>query len=176
MDSKLNKLALAIGALVMAGGVIAATDTANMTVTATVENTCSIGPGAIAFGSALKLAVTAGAGTTGTTNDVDADSGTSVEVVCTNGASATITGNLGANAGAGTVRKMLSGTDLLAYQLYTSSARTTALDTTTGSIAHTGTGSNSNVTIFGRIAGSALAAAKKGSYTDTVALLVNYTP
>lgn len=172
--TKLSRFALAIGALaVTAGTALAATDSANLSVGATVQNACAIGPGTLSFGSNLALAVTAGAGTIGSTAAVDADSGTSVEVVCTLGATAAITGDFGANF-AGSVRKMISGTDLLTYELYTTTGRTTILNP--ASIAYTGTGANDNVAIFGRITGAALAAAKKGSYTDTVALTITYTP
>jgi spore coat protein U-like protein len=177
MNTKMSKLALAIGALVMAGGAMAATDTANLAVTATVVNNCAIGPGTLAFGSTLSRAVNSGLGTAGTTANVNADSGATVSIICTNGASATITGGLGLNAAAGTVRKMISGTDLLAYQLYTTAARTIALDTTTGSIPYTGTGSATTTTaIYGQILAADLNAAKKGSYSDTVALTLTYTP
>lgn len=173
MSTKISKLALAIS-LAVSGVAMAASDSADLAVTATVQTACAIGPGALSFGN-VAMAVTAGAGTIGSTGDVDADSGTSVEVVCTNGSSATVTGGNGLNYSSG--RRMLSGTvDYLGYELYTSSARTTALDTTTGSIAYTGTGADDTLTIYGRIPGSSLAAAKAGSYSDTVALSITYTP
>ncbi len=173
--AKMTKMALAIASLAIAGSSLAATDTANLTVGATVQNACAIGPGTLSFGTTLAMAVNAGAGTQGTTNNVDADSGTTVEIVCTTGASATVTAGLGTNP-AESVRKMISGADLLAYELYTASERTTVLDSASGSIAHTGTGANETVTIYGRILGADLAAAKAGTYADTVALTVNYTP
>jgi spore coat protein U-like protein len=173
MRKTMEKLALAVCAMSMGGMVMAANDSANLGVAATVENTCAIGPGTLGFGT-LRLGVTTGAGTVAPSN-VDKDSGTSVAVVCTNGASATIGGGLGANADSST-RRMISGTDHLPYQLYTSADRTTALDTSDGVIAYQGTGSSSFVTIYGRVAGTDLAAAPKGSYSDTVALTINYTP
>jgi len=173
MRKRMGKLALAVSAMTTGGVAMAATDSANLAVAATVENTCAIGPGTLGFGT-VRLGVTPGAGTVAASN-VDADSGTSVAVVCTNGAAATIGGDLGANA-LTTNRRMLSGTDYLPYQLYTSAARTTALDTSTGVIAYAGTGSSGSITIYGRIAGTDLAAAPKGSYSDTVALTINYTP
>lgn len=175
MNTKMSKLVVALGAVAVTGTSMAATDTANLAVSATVVNACAIGAGTLAFGS-LSLAVTAGAGTAGTTADVDADSGTSISIICTNGASAAITGDLGLNA-VGSVRKMISGSDLLTYELYTSNGRTTVLDTTTGSIAYTGTGSATTATaVYGRILGTNLAAAKKGTYADTVAMTITYTP
>lgn len=173
MNTKLNKLALVIGAMVMAGSAMAATDTANLAVGATVENACAISGGTLAFGT-LALEVNAGLGTVTAANH-DADSGTTISIVCTNGASAAITAGLGANA-AGSVRKMISGTDLLAYELYTDSGRGTVLDSTTGSISYTGTGATTtNKAIYGRITGAQLAAAKKGTYADTVAMTITYS-
>lgn len=174
MNTKFSKLALAIGALVMAGGAMAATDTANLGVGATVENACAIGAGTLGFGT-LALEVNAGLGTVTAANH-NADSGATISIVCTNGASAAITAGLGANA-AGSVRKMISGSDLLAYELYTDSGRGTVLDATTGSIAYTGTGAaTTDKAVYGRITGAQLAAAKKGSYADTVAMTITYTP
>ncbi|MDQ0586625.1 spore coat U domain-containing protein [Variovorax paradoxus] len=174
MNKKMIKVALAVGATVMAGASMAATEEANLTVGATVVNACAIGPGTLAFGGALSAAV-ASAGTAGTTADVDADSGTSISIICTNGASAAITGGGGANA-VGSVRNMLSGADLLPYELYTSSGRATVFNAT-NSIAYTGTGAATTTTaIYGRILGADLAAAKKGTYADTVAMTITYTP
>jgi spore coat protein U-like protein len=169
-----TKLALVIGAMVINGAAMAATDTADLAVSATVVNACAIGPGSLDFGS-LALEVNAGLGTVTGTNH-DADSAASISIVCTNGASAAITGGLGLNA-VGSVRKMISGSDLLAYELYTASNRSTVLDTTAGSIAYTGTGATTtDKAIYGRITSAQLAAAKKGTYADTVALTITYTP
>ena len=66
---------------------------------------------------------------------------------------------------------------MLAYELYTSAARTTVLDAEMGSIPYLGTGATTTTeAIYGRITGAQLAAAKKGSYADTVAMTITYTP
>lgn len=171
MNTKMSKLALAIGAMAMAGASMAATDSADLAVGATVVNACAIGPGTLAFGGALSLAVTAGAGIAGTTAAVDADSGTTISIICTNGATAAITAGPGLNA-----RKMISGTDLLPYELYTDTGRLTVLNET-NSISYTGTGlATTSTAVFGRILGTDLAAAKMGTYADTVAMTITYTP
>lgn len=151
-----------------------ATDSADLTVNATVLNACAISTGTLNFGSNLKLAVNAGLGTLGTTSDVTADTGSTVKVVCTSGASATVTAGDGANPADG-VRQMASGTDRLAYDLYTTSGRTELLTGAT-SIPYTGSGAEESVTVYGKIAGATLAAAKAGTYSDTVSLTINYTP
>jgi spore coat protein U-like protein len=175
MRTKMSKLALALGLIAAAGATMAATDTANLTVNATVQNACAIGPGTLGFGN-VSMAVNAGAGTAATTAAANADSGTSVKIVCTTGSSATVTGGNGSNYSSGRRMKMAATADYLGYELYTSSARTTVLDTTTGSIAYTGTGADDSVTIYGQITAANLAAAKAGAYSDTVALIVTYAP
>jgi spore coat protein U-like protein len=177
MRTKMSKLALALGLIAAAGATMAAalTDTANLTVNATVQNACAIGPGTLGFGN-ISMAVTAGAGTAAATAAVDADSGTSVAIVCTTGSSATVTGDNGSNYSSGRRMRILATADYLGYELYTSAGRTTVLDTSAGSIAYTGTGADGYVTIYGRITAANLAAAKAGTYTDVVALTVTYTP
>ena len=175
MSTKVNKLALAIGAMAMVGTAMAATDTANLTVNASVANACAIGPATLNFG-ALGLVVNAGAGTVGVNGNNDADTGATMSVVCTNGASATIGGDLGLNA-MGSVRKMISGADLLSYELYADAGYSTVLDNASGVIAYTGTGAATTTDrVYGRITAAQLAAAKKGTYADTVALTITYTP
>ena len=173
LNTNMKKLALTICAMGMAGGAWAATDTSNLAVSATVENVCAIGSGTLGFAT-LKLGVTPGAGTLAGVNH-DFDTGSSISVVCTNGATAAITAGLGSNA-VSSARKMISGVDLLGYELYTATGRTTVLDATTGSIAYSGTGAASAVTVYGRVTAAQLALAKKGTYSDTVAMTVTYTP
>jgi spore coat protein U-like protein len=169
------KLAASLILAAIATPSLADTETSSLAVSASVQNTCAIGDGAISFGSAHALAVTA-AGTAGTTADVDADSGASISIICTNGASAAITAGDGANGDA-TARKMVDGAgDFLTYELYTSSARDTPLKGATA-IAYTGTGvATTTTSIFGRIDAAALAAAKAGTYSDTVNLTITYAP
>lgn len=171
-----SKLALALCMAALSSSALADTDSSTLTVGATVQNNCAIGNGSLSFGTTRTLAVTKGAGTAGTIANIDADSGSSISIICTLGATATINADTGANASAG-VRRMLSGSDHLAYQLYTDADRLTVLNTTTGSINYTGTGAATTTTaIYGRIDGAALQAAKAGTYVDTVGLTVTYTP
>jgi spore coat protein U-like protein len=174
MNTTMKKLAVAMAAMSLAGAAFADTDTASLTVSATVQNACAISAGTLDFGT-LTLGVNAGLGTVTAANH-DADSGATISIVCTNGASAAITADLGLQP-TGSVRKMISGSDLLAYELYTTAGRTTVLDATTGSIPYTGTGAaTTDKAVYGRIAGAQLGAAKAGSYSDTVAMLITYTP
>jgi spore coat protein U-like protein len=173
--SKLKKVALAIGTMLAAGAVMADTDDSQLTVNATVNNNCAIGNGTLNFGT-LTLAVDKTTGAAGAIAPVNEDTGATISIICTNGASATITGDLGLNAEEGTTRKMKSGSDLLPYELYTTNARDVIFNST-NSIAYTGTGAaTTTVSIYGQIAGADLQSAKKGVYSDTVALTINYTP
>ncbi|WP_198140664.1 Csu type fimbrial protein [Polaromonas naphthalenivorans] len=180
MNTTMNKLALAIGALVMAGGAMAADDNANLAVSATVLTNCAIGPGTLAFPANLQLGVTKGLGTKAANPaNADSDSGTSISVTCTNGSSAAITAGAGANTAGvvATTRALKSGSNYIDYELYTDTNRTTVLDGT-NSISYTGTGLTEidKTTIFGRILGADIATAKAGAYADTVAMTITYTP
>lgn len=175
MNTKMTKLAMAIGAMAMAGAAMAATDSSTLAVSATVLNNCAISNGTIAF-SAMQLAANKGVGTIGTTAAATANSGSTISVICTNGASAAITGGLGTN-GSGAVRKMIggSGTDLLTYELYSDSLQTTVFNMA-NPITYAGTGLATSVVIYGGIAGADIALAKAGAYADSVPLTITYTP
>ena len=174
LNINMKKLALTVCAMGLASGAWAATDTSNLTVNATVENVCAIGSGALSF-STLKLALNSGAGTLAAGGNHDFDTGNTISVVCTNGATAAITAGSGSNVD-GAVRRLKSGTtDFLGYELYTATGRVNVLNTT-NSISYTGTGVASAVTVFGRVTAAQLALVKAGSYSDTVAMTVTYTP
>ena len=173
MNAHMTKIAVAATAMFLSASTWAATDTANLAVSATVASVCAIGPGTLAFGG-LGLGVNSGAGTLNPTNH-DADSGSTISVVCTNGTSAAITAGFGANPLLLTTRRMISGVDFLTYELYTDAGRLTVLSPV-NAISYTGTGLVTSQTVYGRITGAQLAAAKKGSYTDTVAMTITYSP
>lgn len=172
MNTKLNTWILAISTLATAGSALAASDSSTLSVGASVNNTCAIGRGHLDFGD-VSLLVTSGAGIRSSMAAKQAFQ--TVPVICTNGATATVTGDLGLYA-SGSLRQMASGSDRLTYQLYADSALTTVLDTTTGSIPYTGNGNVQTVTIYGRVLAADMISAKKGGYEDTVALTITYTP
>jgi spore coat protein U-like protein len=173
MKTQMTKLALAFGAMAMAGAAMAATDGSTLAVSATVLNNCAISNGTIAF-STIQLATNKGVGTIGTTAAAAANSGSTISVICTNGATAAITGSVGAN-GSGAVRKMKAGAEFLTYELYSDSAQGTVFNTL-NPIAYAGTGLATNVVIYGGITAADLAVAKAGAYADTVPLTITYTP
>jgi spore coat protein U-like protein len=170
MNTKLNlkKLALAIGAMAIAGASFAATETATLTTTATVQNVCSIGPGTAAGGQ-----ITLKVNDAGTRNDIDTTFDTSISVVCTIGAVAKISAGFNTDDVADQIRNMKGtangSTAKLAYAL---SSNGTSLNGE--GVVYTGTGEVTTPPIQVLITNIDLAKAPKGDYTDTVTLTVTY--
>jgi spore coat protein U-like protein len=170
--SKTRLLAAAVAtatAMTLAPVADAATETANLSVTATVAANCTISTAPVAFGAYDPVTAHASA-------DLDA-SGT-VIVTCTSGASTGITLDQGANADAGSsdaapLRRMADGGNFLSYSLFADAGRTTVWGNTVGTqVAHTGTGAVTNLTVYGRVAGGQNAPI--GSYADTVTATVTF--
>lgn len=147
---------------------LAGTGTADMSISASVTNNCSLTAGSLAFGAYDP--------TSATPND---NSGT-LSLTCTSGASATLTLGQGLNPDTGNgssdaapLRRMKSGTNYLAYSLYQDSGRATAWGNTAGTgMSTTGTGSAQTMTFYGRMAASQNAPA--GSYSDTLTATVTF--
>lgn len=146
--------------------------TANLTVTATVQGFCTVKDGTLAFGT---FSATGNQGATTVTN-VNGSS-LNVQAMCNTGTTGTITADMGGHSANG-VRQMLGGaggTNLLSYKLYTDSARTTELLPTTTTFTILGAGTSQDVTIYGQIpGGSNIDNAPSGNYTDTVLLTIAY--
>lgn len=147
----------------------AETATSNLSVTASVGSSCSIGTSAVAFGAYDPLGAHASADLNGT--------GT-VSVVCTNGTVAAVTLGQGANADvsstdAAPVRRMASGSNLLSYSLFSDSGRTTAWGNTEATgVEVTGTGTSSNLTVYGTLPMGQNVPA--GAYSDTVVATITF--
>jgi spore coat protein U-like protein len=148
----------------------AGTQTANLPVTATVSANCAISTAAVAFGAYDPAVANASADLLGT--------GT-VNVTCTTGASTTVTLGQGASANTGStagvpLRRMSDGgTNYLSYYLYSETTRTTVWgDTGPTGLAHTGTGTQVPLTVYGKVtAGQNVPVA---SYSDTVVATVTF--
>jgi spore coat protein U-like protein len=144
----------------------AATATANLGVSATVANNCTISTVALAFGSYDPVVANAAANLDGT--------GT-VVVACTKGATATIGLGLGGNASGGTRRMGDGSSNYLTYELYQESGRTTVWsDAGAGLLTPSAAPSKAprNFTVYGRVTGSQDVPA--GNYSDTVVATVNF--
>jgi spore coat protein U-like protein len=144
----------------------AATATANLGVSATVTNNCTISTAALAFGSYDPVVAHASTNLDGT--------GT-VTVACTKGAVANIGLGLGSNASGSTRRMSNGGTEYLTYELYSDSGRSTVWGNASGSWYSPGAAPSKtarNFTVYGRVASNQDVAA--GSYNDTVVATVNF--
>jgi spore coat protein U-like protein len=169
-DIKRNALKLAMQtAFVMGGAMLgvnayAADATSSMAVGATVGSTCAISTAPIAFGTYDAV----------TKAEINATG--SVTVTCTLGAATVVKLNQGVNpTGPSTdavpVRRMNSGANLLPYSLSTEATMATVWENTTG-VAHTGTGTATMLTVYGRIAAGVNVPA--GTYADTVVATVTF--
>jgi spore coat protein U-like protein len=159
--------ALVLGAM---SGAQAGTQTDNLTVQATVASNCTISTTAVDFGNYDPIVANLSA-------DLDAQG--KVTVLCTTGAAATVTLGQGANSDTGStdaapVRRMKHSTaDFLSYTLYSDAGRTTEWGNTGGTgVPHTGTGSLTDLDVFGTL----LHGQNKpvGTYTDTVVATVTF--
>lgn len=160
-------LALAIG--LSSTQAFAGSNTGNLSVTATVATVCTISAnGALAF----------------TVNDltVNTDSTQTMAIACTNsGTPLTVSFNTGSNAGSScdtangganaNNRCLKSGSNYLAYKIYSDSGRTTLFGVTgTSTTTETSTG---NFTVYGRVP-SGQTTPIASNYTDTLTATVNY--
>lgn len=159
-------LALGLGGMAVDSYAQTSPQTATLSVTASVPSVCTISTSPLAFGNYNSVTGEAVNGT-----------GT-VSVTCTNGSAATVTLGQGANFDTGStdaipLRRMTDGSHFLSYQLYSDSGRTTVWGNTapTGE-AHTGTGTLTALTVYGRINASQNAFA--GSYTDSVVATITF--
>lgn len=144
---------------------LAGTASASLGTSATIAASCTVTTSPVAFGTVDPLS---GANT---------DSTGGISVTCTNGTAWTAAGGAGSGTGATFANRLMgSGSNTLAYSLYTNSGRSTVWGdgtSSTATIGNTGTGTAQNITIFGRVP-SGQTSAPPGSYSDTVAVTVSY--
>jgi spore coat protein U-like protein len=162
-------LSLAIGGAGFGVNSFAATATDNLAVSATVAANCTISTAAVSFGAYDPV---------GTHSATNLDATGTVTTTCTNGSAVTVILGQGANADTGStdavpLRRMTDATNFLAYFLFSESGRTTVWGNTAGTgLGDTGTGSTSDLTVYGRV-GSAQNV-PVGSYSDTVVATVTF--
>jgi len=157
------RCALAALAFGLAAPALAQTATANLAVSATVVNNCSITANPIVFGNydPITAAAVDGAG--------------SVVVTCT--ATRAWWVGLGAGSGgatAGVSRSMSLGASRLGYELYQDNGRTTVWGNTQATgVAGTGSGAAQTVPVYGRVA-AGQTTVPAGGYADSVVATVNF--
>jgi spore coat protein U-like protein len=163
---KTTALAGLLAASLVPFGAYAASQTASLTVSATVTNNCTITTAALSFASYDPVVGNATANLDGTGR---------VTVACTRGAAPTIGLGTGSSS-SGSARRLADGTgNFLSYDLYQDSGRSVAWSNTgTGLLTTTAATSKAarDFTVYGRIAGNQDVPA--GSYTDTVVATVNF--
>jgi spore coat protein U-like protein len=144
----------------------AATATANLTVTATVTNNCTISTAPVAFGNYDPVVANA---------STSLDSTGTVTVACTKGATATVGLSLGSNPSGSTRRLKDGGTNVLTYELYQDSGRSTVWGDAGAALLSPGAAPSKaprSFTVYARVPSGQDVAA--GNYTDTVVATVNF--
>ncbi len=160
--------ALALG---VTSGTQAGTATANLTVQATVTSNCTITTTAVDFGNYDPIVANASAA-------LDAPAGGKITLVCSSGASAKVTLSQGANPDTGSTaaapaRRLKHGTDYLQYTLYSDAGKQDVWGDTAGTgLAHTGTGAQADLDVYGTVPGGQNVPV--GTYTDTVLATVTF--
>jgi spore coat protein U-like protein len=148
----------------------AGTTTGSLSVSATIANNCNFGTSTMPFGAYDPVVTNASTALTVTG---------SVNLTCTKSDSITLTANAGQNGGhasgtcatAACTRAMISGSNYLSYELYTSNADSTVWNSSNG-ISATATGSSQTVSIYGYIPAASVQPA--GSYADTVTVTATF--
>lgn len=167
MFGRFNLLAVTVGLGALAPAVVAEaytnTNTASMTVTATVSSYCSVSANNMSFGTYSPSSTTALTTTA------------ALAVTCTN----TTPYSVGLSAGSSnstTQRTMLAaGGSTLNYNLYTSNSYGTVWGNTSANWVTPsggGTGVAQSLTVYGSIPGGQNVT--PGSYTDTITATINY--
>jgi spore coat protein U-like protein len=148
-------------ALISAQGASAATDTANMSVSAEVGTVCTFSTTPMAFGAVALTGATPGTAT--------------ISITCTGGGAYTVgLGNGLHNVAA--QRNLVSGVKILAYDLFQDLARGTRWgDAGAGLVSGTGSAVQQDLTVYGAVTtGQTLVSGNGVPYTDTVLVSVTY--
>ena len=161
--------AIALGSGFSGVNSYAGSATSSIAVSATVNANCLITAGALGFGTYDPVSANASS---------PLDGSATLTVTCTQGAAAKIMLGQGAHQDSGStdgtpIRRMMSGSTYLSYQLYKDVAGGVVWGNTDGThVAYTGTGSSGSVSVYGRVAAGQNVPA--GSYTDTVLATINF--
>ena len=154
----------AVAAVLSAGNgdtpALAATDTATLTVTASVAAVCNVQSATLAFGAYDPAAA-------------NLDATTTVDLTCTPGTTYDV-GLDGGGSGNVAARQMANGGATLNYSMYQDASRTTNWGDTVGTDTVSGTGGGGVVshTVYGRIPTGQFVA--PGAYSDTLTITVTF--
>lgn len=161
MNTK-NTLALVLAALGFAGAAQAQV-TSTMPVQITIQNACNVStvaPTTLDFGTQGPLVA-------------NVDQTATITVTCTTGANYNVALN-GGGGGAINTRRMINGSDTVAYQLYRDAGRTLVWGMTVGTdtLAGTGNGLAQSLPVYGRVPAQTTPPA--AVYNDSVTVTVSY--
>jgi spore coat protein U-like protein len=158
-------LSLALGTAFVAAPAAAQSANANLSVDATVTANCTISTSPLSFGNVNTISG----------SNVDGTGG--ISVVCTSGTAWAAEAGVGTGSGASFAsRRMVNGANVLSYNLYTDSGRSTVWGDGSGgtaTIASIGSGVAQGITIYGRV-NSGQTDVPAGAYTDTISVTVTY--
>lgn len=160
----MKRIILATAALIGVSGAqpsLAATDTANMSVSATVSTVCTFNTTPLNFGEVALSGATSGTAT--------------ISVACTGGGTYTVGLGNGLHAVAAQ-RNLASGANVLPYGLFQDLAHGTVwTNTGAGLVAGTGNAAAQALTVYAAIpAGQTLVSGNGTPYTDTVLVTLTY--
>jgi spore coat protein U-like protein len=166
MTLRNRTLALSAAIALAAGtsSTFAATTSDQFLVQIILQNSCTITANDLDFGTAAGL-----------TANIDVD--TTVDVVCTGANPVSIAFNAGTGSGSSIANRFMnSGANTVAYNIYTTSGRTTVLGNTAGvdtiDFTSTGAGSTDTKNVYGRV--PIQAAKPNGTYQSTVTATLTY--
>ncbi|MDH0868054.1 spore coat U domain-containing protein [Mitsuaria sp. GD03876] len=159
--------AVLIGSIVPSHAANPTTASGTFQVGATILVACNVTGSTLTFGGAIDPLQTPG----------PVDASTTLNVTCTKTTPYSVALSAGANAGNASAfgsRAMKSGNNSLPYQLYLDAGRTQVWGDGNSSGVHsgTGTGSQQQLTVYGRL--PSLSGIVPGNYADTVTLTITY--
>lgn len=158
-----SRLALASAALAaLQQPALAAADTGNLTINASVTAQCFIDDATLDFGTFGVWSASAAAGSV-VLNTVTASA--EVPIICTNGTSATL-------AASENALNLTAEGNSITVELYSDAGMASAYPTTPGSLTFAGSGTADSTKVYGKV--TAVADTKAGAYTGTVTLTVSY--
>jgi spore coat protein U-like protein len=147
----------------MAGSANASTATSTFNATLTLQASCQVASNnTLSFGTQGILAA-------------NTDATSTFNVQCTNSTPYNVGLNAGTTSGGSTTTRLLtSGSDTVAYKMFSDSAHTTNWGNTVGTdtVAGTGNGAQQTLTIYGRVPAQTTPA--PATYNDTVTVTVTY--
>jgi len=174
MKFGMNKFALTIAAIAMAGSALAVNDDATFGVSATVASECVVGNTTnMAFGNLAMLDSDIGGLSTAKNNAT-----ATFDAACTNGTGAPTLQFASANGGGTAFSLKNAGTDMIAYTLYEGADDTGTLIAHNAAAAFTGfsaDGAVQSLSVTGQVLDTAKNGKPKGAYADTVTITVGFT-